>query len=413
MGKPTPPPYKDDPDAVSMHTTPDDYEYAEPSASTDNLPSYNDSEAAASSSVTTQDSPSPTTRATPIDPYNAIAYPSGPKATQGLSYSKPTNPGAVTIRMDERLTDPVQLEAYISDYLRAMPPRPIVRVYGWHYETVRRKDKKEQERVTDFDISFSFQQLLSRPFDANFWAERTVQDDEPAHRGGWRKTKAPGYKAGVVLTDEPTKTLQEWCEDFCASPSKLKVFRINRPVHGIQEDLLRRQLENVVRSTHYRGQTNVTFRVDERAVDIYSPTMINRWRTSWIRYIFYVTFLWIFTWPILFFTTKWWDVYSVDWYFSRDYPTGREMATFTEMQWIDEHAALVRELVMNKYTGDGDCHPTDLTPRRASAPPRTQMPKTGNANVNSALSFVQGGVNAWNAVAAGRSTADQGWGYDC
>jgi hypothetical protein len=217
----------------------------------------------------------------------------------------------------------------------------------------------------------------------------------------------------VVLTDEPTKTLQEWCEDFCASPSKLKVFRINRPVHGIQEDLLRRQLENVVRSTHYRGQTNVTFRVDERAVDIYSPTMINRWRTSWIRYIFYVTFLWIFTWPILFFTTKWWDVYSVDWYFSRDYPTGREMATFTEMQWIDEHAALVRELVMNKYTGDGDCHPTDLKPRRASAPPRTQMPKTGNANVNSALSFVQGGVNAWNAVAAGRSTADQGWGYDC
>lgn len=414
MGKPAQQPYKDDPDAVSMHTTPDDYEYAEPSSSTDDLPSYNDSEAAASSSNTAPATPSQATQATPPEPYNVIAYPSGPRGTNGFAYNKPTNPGAVTIRMDERLTDPQNLEAYIMDYMRAMPPRPIVRVYGWHYETVRRKDKKEQERVTDFDISFSFQQHLSRPFDAKFWAERTVEDSEAAHRGGWRKTKAPGYKPGVVLTDEPRRGLTEWCHDFCSSPSKLKAFRINRPVHGIEESVLRQQLENVVRSTHYRGQTNVAFRVDEKAVDIYSPTLINRWRTSWVRYIFYITFLWIITWPILFFTTKWWDVYTVDWYFSRENPDqSREFATISEMQWLNEHAALIRELVMNRYTGDGDCHPTDLTPRHNSAPPRAQMPKAGNANVNSALGFIQGGVNAWNAVAAGRSTADQGWGYDC
>lgn len=406
MGKPTQPPYKDDPDAVSMHTTPDDYDYAEPSASTDDLPSYNDSEAAASSSTTTHNVAPQPAPATPAPPYDAIAYPSAP-------YSKPTNSGAVTIRMDERLNDPVELEAYIADYMRAMPPRPIVRIHGWHNETVRRKDKKEQERVTDFEITFSFQQYLSRPFDARFWAEHTVQDSEPAHRGGWRKTKAPGYKPGVVLSDEPTRTLKDWCEDFCASPSKLKAFRINRPVHGIDESLLKQQLENLVRSTHYRGNTNITFRVDEKAVDIYSPSLINRWRTSWIRWIFYLTFLWIITWPILFFTTKWWTVYEVNWWFSRaPVDGGPEYATITEMQWINKHAALVRELVLNKYRGDGDCHPTDLMPRQGSAPQRAQMPKTGNANVNSALGFIQGGVNVWNAVSAGRST-EQGWGYDC
>ena len=54
MGKPAlKQPYKDDPDAVSMHTTPDEYEYAEPSL--EDLPSYNDSEAAASSSTTAQE----------------------------------------------------------------------------------------------------------------------------------------------------------------------------------------------------------------------------------------------------------------------------------------------------------------------------------------------------------------------
>jgi hypothetical protein len=241
-----------------------------------------------------------------------------------------------------------------------------------------------------------------------------VEDKEPAHRGGWRKTKAPGYKPGVMLTDEPTRTLKDWCEDFCASPSKLKAFRINRLVEGIEEDFIRRHLENIVRSTHYRGNTNITFRVDEKAVDIYSPTLINRWRTGWVRWIFYLTFLWIITWPILFFMTKWWDVYEVKWWFRRDSVGGsRPYATISELEWVDKYSALVRELVLNKYSGDGDCHPTDLTPRQGSSTRGPQMPKTSNANVNSALSFIQGGVNVWNAVSAGRSTTEQGWGYDC
>ena len=68
--------------------------------------------------------------------------------------------------------------------------------------------------------------------------------------------------------------------------------------------------------------------------------------------------------------------------------------------------------MLNKYSGDGDCHPTDMEPRNDPAPQQTQMPKTGNADVNSAISFIQGGVNVWNAVAGGRSTAEAGWGYD-
>ena len=405
--------YQDDPDSVSMHTTPDDYEYAEPSS--EGLPSYSDSEAAASSSVTVQEDVAQTTRTPLIEPYDVIEYPSGPKGANLPGYSKPTSKSAVTIRMDERLNDPYQLHRYIVDYMSGMAPRPIVRIEGWHTETVRRKDKKEKERVADFDVSFSLQQYLSKAYDAEFWAERIVEDGDSAHRGGWRKTKAPGYKPGVQLTDEPERTLQDWCEDYCASTSKLKVFRINRPVHGINEELLRSHIESVVRSTHYRGTTNITFRVDEKAVDIYWPTLVNRWRTGWVRWIFYLTFLWIVTWPILFFTTKWWDVYSVDWYFScSDGVTGRKYASISELQWLEQHRALIRELVLNKYKGDGDCHPTEFAPNQASSTPQTQMPKiTGNANINSAVGIIQGGVNVWNAVAAGRSTAEQGWGYDC
>jgi hypothetical protein len=422
MGKPTPkPPYKDDPDAVSMHTTPDDYEYAEPPP--EDLPTYD--EAAASSSTAAPEDSAQTTRAPLIEPYDVIEYPSGPKGAN-LPYSKPTNKGAVTIRMDERLTDPHELYTYITGYMRGVAPHPIVRIQGWHNETVRHRDKKkeQQERVVDFDVSFSFQQYLSKAYDPYFWDERTVEDGEAAHRGGWRKTKAPGYKPGVQLTDEPQRTLQDWCEDYCASPSALKVFRINRPVHGIQEQDLRANIERTIRATHYRGTTDISFRVDEKAVDIYSPTLINRWRTGWVRWIFYLTFLWILTWPVLFFTTKWWDVYSVDWYFSRDADSGdaadgrigRQFASLSESQWFEQHRALIRELVTSKYQGSGDAFPTEVAPSQASAPSQaqTQMPKIpGIANVNSTLGLFQGGVNVWNAVSAARSTGEQGWGYDC
>jgi hypothetical protein len=419
MGKPAPPSYTDDPDAVSMHTTPDDYEYAEPPP--EGLPSYNDSEAAASSSTAAQEDGAQITRTSLVEPYDVIEYPSGPKGGN-LPYSKPTNKSAVTIRMDERLTDPHELYTYITGYMRGVAPHPIVRIQGWHNETVRRKDKKEQERVTDFDVSFSFQQYLSKAFDPYFWDERTIEDGDSAHRGGWRKTKAPGYKQGVQLTDEPQRTLQDWCEDYCASPSKLKVFRINRPVHGIEEKDLQANIERLIRSTHYRGTTNISFRVDEKAVDIYSPTLINKWRTGWVRWIFYLTFLWIITWPVLFFTTKWWDVYSVDWFFSRDADandrdgrTGRQFASISELRWFEQHKALIRELVTSKYKGSGDSFPTEVAPSQASAPPQVQMPKIPGANINSAVGLIQGGVNIWNTVAAQRSTAEQGaaWGYDC
>ena len=403
MGKPTPPSYKDDPDAVSMHTTPDDYEYAEPPP--EDLPSY--SQAAASSSTAAQEDGTQTTRTPLVEPYDVIEYPKG----GNLPYSKPTNKGAVTIRMDERLTDPHELYTYITGYMRGIAPHPIVRIQGWHNETVRRKDKKEQERVVDFDVSFSFQQYLSKAYDPFFWDERTVEDGDSAHRGGWRKTKDPGYKPGVQLTDEPQRTLQDWCEDYCASPSRLKVFRINRPVHGIDEVDIKANIERLIRSTHYRGRTDISFRIDEKAVDIYSPTLINKWRTGWVRWIFYLTFLWIITWPILFFMTKWWDVYSVDWYFSRD----ARHASLSESQWFERHRALIRELVTSKYQGSGDSFSTEVGPSQTSAPPQAQaqMPKIPGANLNSTVGLIQGGVNIWNAVAAARSTGEQGWGYDC
>lgn len=400
MGKPkVQEPYRDDPDAVSMHTTPDDYEYADGPEPVEELPSYDDSEAAASSSSAAP-APREDGRArsvAAIEPYQVLYYP-----------GRTNDKGEITIRMSEELTDPTMLHEYLNLYLRAAPPRPLVRLHGWHYETVRRKDKKEQERVTDFDIRMSFQPYLSKPLDKDWWNETIAGDADTTYRGGWRKTRAPGYKPGISLDDDtPQRTLMDWCEDYCASPAKLKVFRVNREVI-MRTSVLKPKLENLVRSTQYRGHVDVTFPIEGRTVDIYTPHAINKWRTSWIRYIFYITFLWIITWPILFFTTKWWDVYTVTWFFSN--PFSGLPATISEEQWFEKHKALIRELVMNKYTGESDCAPSsDDAPARQQ---QRQMPQTGNANVDSAIGFIQSGVNVWNAVSSGRDPNDQSWGYD-
>ena len=91
-------------------------------------------------------------------------------------------------------------------------------------------------------------------------------------------------------------------------------------------------------------------------------------------------------------------------------PEGRvEYATLSELQWFKKHETLIRNLVVNRYQGDASSHPTHV----ATAPPVARTPSTGNANVDSAIGFMRGGVEVWNAVSSGRNPGDQGWGYDC
>lgn len=402
----------DDQDALSMHTTPGDYEYTEPN---DGLPSYNDSEAAASSSTVTPANAATAPRQVPVEPYNVIPSNQGVFNAQRFSANNSGASNETTIRMEENLTDPEVLYGYIMDCLRVAPPRPLFQIHGWHNETVRRKDKKEQERVTDFKIHMQLDQYLSKAFDADLWEDQVAKDSESTYRGGWRRTKAAGYKPGIQLTDEPQRTLQDWCEDYCASPSKLKVFRIKRKVHGLDFGPLKSNLESLIRSTQYRGHVDIRFRVDEQSVDIYWPHIINQWRTNWVRWIFYLTFLWIIIWPILIFTTKWWNVYTVNWYFSRELGEGetrrKQYATVSEAKWFESNRSHIRELVVNKFQGYSTCG--EAAPPEEIQQSRPKTPTRRNSNVDSAVNFIRDGVSIWNAVTSGANPNEQGWGYDC
>jgi hypothetical protein len=407
--------YRDDEDAVSMHTTRSDYDYED----APELPSYTDSVAATDGSgeIVVGDLP-------PADEYQVITPPKS--AADGWRNRKSANKSCsqqvsigseTTVRMDARLSDPTQLYDYVNDYLRVVQPRPAVRVQGWHWETRRKGNKKEQEREFDFDVVLSLQPFIpkasNRDEENEWWTPTTPENGDKVHRGSWRKTRAKGYVQDIEVGNDRKPELLDWCEDFCANKSALKIFRVARNVTGLDTEYIKEQIEPLVRETHYRGHIDITFPTADKNVDIYTPHWVNQARIGWVRWLFYLTFLWIFTWPILLFTTKRWGVYQVEWRFSRVVQAeGRQKkvyATISEATWVQRHANLIKSLVMNKFHGDGTHFPLDMEAQRQRSSGR--LPQTGNANVDTAVSFLQGGVSVWNTL-NGRGGDAQGWGAD-
>ncbi|KAK6439527.1 hypothetical protein LTR95_004263 [Oleoguttula sp. CCFEE 5521] len=344
--------YGNDGDSInSLHT---DYGSDNSALSADDPPAYDASSRALLPSTSrharTRDVPSYTQ---PKDSYAVLCSDGSPDEDE--EDNKPHDIrckiSETTARIDKRLSDPDALFAYVSDYLRVSPPRPIIRIDGYHERSTTRNGERKTERVYDFDIVLGLEAYLGKAFDQD-WHERIVANIEKVYRGSWRKTTATNAQH---VSDEPTKVLRDWCEDYCASRSPLKVFRVHRPVTGLDKDLLRRRLDHLVRATGYRGRISITFPTEQQNVDIYSHHPINQWRTGWVRVIFYLTFLWIITWPILFFTTKWWHVYTVEWRFSVAEPDGRERryaGGVTEEQWYEKYEESIYGLVVSKCKGD-------------------------------------------------------------
>lgn len=223
MGKarPSSAPYRDDPDAVSLHTTPDDYSYDDASDVRGMPPPYADSQA--SSSAVAPGSfvsrrPDTSKRSCHQE---AFMFKNGkPKVPETLTCSNP--------RYD---TDPVYLEERVLS-LAHEAPFPLVYILGTHQETVRRDNKTETNDVTDFRIVLDLQQYLMSPLPDDHSSSmtlRTVADDEKTHRGTITKCRAPGFKQDSESLRVPP-TLKEWCHLYCASPRMLRIFRLRRNV---------------------------------------------------------------------------------------------------------------------------------------------------------------------------------------
>lgn len=294
---------------------------------------------------------------------------------------------------NERYMDPL-LDAdpsYLAEwmaYLSEFPPRFFVRLEGTHRETKDSGSSKSETRdVTDFDLWLELTAFLYRDVKSRAsWREvRTVGDEEVVRRGTSLRTAArsEGVEAGAARPG-----LVEWAARYCASSAGLKTFSLRRQVSGFDKRYVRERVAALARETGYRGTVRVSFPVMASRATVYSSCRVNELRlTRWVRWLFYLTLLFLVAWPYLFFRTKRFEVLVADWRFSRRNEEGEmEYVSVSEATWVNVWAGAIRRGVLARRRGVLDQRDIGEGPERGE---------------------VGGFVGAMEAV-----QRQYGWGYD-
>ncbi|KAL7269176.1 hypothetical protein RUND412_008171 [Rhizina undulata] len=234
-------------------------------------------------------------------------------------------------------------------------PRPQIRIRGSHTETRRKNNKTETSTITDFDVTLDVTYcLLDREKPGIL---KVVESDQKAHRGGRIKRLAKVGEAG--------RTIRDWADEYCSNKAMLKEFSMTKVILNHDKLFLEEQLTALIRSTNYRGQIHVSFPVQESRVEIYPDNRISRMRQSkaW-RWFFYLTFLWIISWPILWFLTKRYSVVHSVWKMARyaddpfagdDVHPGRRLMRVTnvsEWEWLETWAPAIIRCVLARRQGE-------------------------------------------------------------
>ena len=175
------------------------------------------------------------------------------------------------------------------------PPTFTARVVGTHTETRRTKDKQEKVTVTDFDVRLDMTHLLvptpQTPRSLLLQGLETTLPEMKAYRGHRTKT---------TTSTESFPDADAYIQSYISSSFPVRSFTFNRWIVYHNSAALEALVTSLVASTNYRGHLKVTFPITRNRVTVYSPCWQNDLREkTWVRWLFYLTFLWIFSWPYL------------------------------------------------------------------------------------------------------------------
>ncbi|TAQ87022.1 hypothetical protein B7494_g4653 [Chlorociboria aeruginascens] len=299
------------------------------------------------------------------------------------------------------------------------PPSYYVELSGHHQETVRQGNKNSKNTVTDFFIRLNMTHLLAKgPRTGGRLA--ILPGNKIGYRGGIIKRLTPTVSslADDDLESQPDE-LKAWCDRYVYDPSSVKSFTLTREVANHDQKKVEQLLRSLVASTNYRGRTSVKFSVAHRKFIVYSPSKVNEWRiTVWIRWVFYLTLLWIFAWPALFFMTARYEVVKVVYPYADRAPQdpGERMFTvMSEQAFIGTWSAAIKRGVLGRFkSNDNTCMDdeyrleTARAEARGEASSRRPIPTTGNSFADGALNVLGRGLD----LAADFRDA-RGWGGDC
>ena len=291
-------------------------------------------------------------------------------------------------------------------------PCYTLQISGSHKETERHGNKETKRTVQDFSIHLNLTDLL----------DHTSMVSLPGNKRGYRGGIIPRMKP-VIGSGEPEDAFDEirmWCEHYVRNPAAVKSFTLERKIINHDQKKLEQLLRSAIYETNYKGHVDIKFLSRYTKLIVYSPGKINEWRTTtWIRWVFYLTFLWIVSWPILFFLTRKYQVVKVNFQYAdipKDDGGNRNCAVMSEVEWFHLWESTIKRAALARMVCDEACLDDAYRIATAQADARgltssmqpPQLPQTGNAFADGALSFLGQGLRVaegWNA--------SRGWGGDC
>ncbi|KAK6543058.1 hypothetical protein TWF694_006984 [Orbilia ellipsospora] len=280
-------------------------------------------------------------------------------------------------------------------------PRPQVRMKGTHVEKHHhhhghgnfneRRNSSESRTIVDFDILMDFSNLiLIEPGQQGII--QVVDEDTKAHRGGFMKVKGRSTRSLPDDTPIMPKEIRNWADDYCADPAICKEFVMEKVCPGYDTRYLETRLIQLIQSTNYGGNIQITFPTTHNLVKIRPPNKLTELRyNKFIRWFCYLTFLWIITWPVLFFMTRRYNVVRSVWPMSAVDITGRRRVKMSEDQWFDYWRLAIRRAVLGRR--QGTVTEQDLIELAAEAGmPRVNI-RTGSQFVDNVLGGAAGFFN--------------------
>ncbi|RVD82581.1 uncharacterized protein DFL_007003 [Arthrobotrys flagrans] len=238
-------------------------------------------------------------------------------------------------------------------------PRPQVRMRGTHVEKHHhhrssvndQRNDTEHKTIVDFDVTMDFQSLiLIEPGQQGII--QVVDEDTTAHRGGAFRTKGRDTRSLPDDTPIMPKDIRSWADDYCNDPAICKEFVMEKICPGYDTKYLATRLHQLIQSTNYAGDIQITFPTTHNKVKIRPANKLTELRyNKAVRWFCYLTFLWIITWPILFFMTRNYNVVRSVWPMSAVDVNGRRRVKMTEDQWFEYWRPAIRRAVLGRRQG--------------------------------------------------------------
>ncbi|KAI8335925.1 hypothetical protein BC941DRAFT_429759 [Chlamydoabsidia padenii] len=196
-----------------------------------------------------------------------------------------------------------------------IPPRLKIKFYGYHDETHYRTRKTHDK---DGHWQEERQPVTKRVDDFNF----TIDCSDSVSTECQGLYVLPDPKSGCI------KTVRQLCDDYVRETNQLKELQLTKVIDWDYARLTR-AFTAAIRAHGYHHSICISYELTRQTITIKTDSLVSQMSDNWmVRGFFYLTFLWIFTWPALWLCRK---------KFGHSTLKSEWVMAVSERQWYNDH----------------------------------------------------------------------------